>query len=369
MPMDIPRRMEVIHAFREQGGSIAAVLPIYYPRELLRAFNLLPVEVWGPPGLNANQGKVHLQPYVCSIVQNALAFLQSGGLDGVEAILVPHACDSLQGLGSILIDFIPVFGKHGFTKHRQPVLTLYLPRGKRASDIDFLANELRSIYHRLAEITSRSPTDIEIMACIHREETADGWLACLHHLRRNLPLTDTSLYRLIRSREYLPAEKFSKLAESVLAQVSGENRGGIPILLSGIVPEPMSLFETITELGGRVVADDLACCGRRLYSTGSNQDPFQRMAERIVNTPPDPMRGSPIQLRLDYLIQLAQENGAQGVVFYEIKFCEPELFDLPLLRHGLRQVGLPSIVLEVDLNDRYSQPVINRLAAFLEMLQ
>jgi benzoyl-CoA reductase/2-hydroxyglutaryl-CoA dehydratase subunit BcrC/BadD/HgdB len=51
-----------------------------------------------------------------------------------------------------------------------------------------------------------------------------------------------------------------------------------------------------------------------------------------------------------------------------VKFCEPELFDLPALRRGLRDAGLPSIAVEVDLNDPVSQQARTRLEAFLEMI-
>jgi benzoyl-CoA reductase/2-hydroxyglutaryl-CoA dehydratase subunit BcrC/BadD/HgdB len=131
----------------------------------------------------------------------------------------------------------------------------------------------------------------------------------------------------------------------------------------------MSMFRALSEMGGRVVADDLACCGRRLYPAGQSEDPFQRMAERIVHAPPDPTRGSPICERLDHLLGLVKASGARGVVFYDVKFCEPELFDLPQLRAGLREAGIPSLTVEVDINDDLSQPIINRLAAFLEMIQ
>ncbi len=100
---------------------VAAVFPIHYPRELLRAFGVLPVEVWGPPAVEADYGATHLQPYLCSIVRNGLSFLLAGGLDVVDLLVVPHACDSLQGLGSILLDFVTP---------RQPVLPIYLPRGR-----------------------------------------------------------------------------------------------------------------------------------------------------------------------------------------------------------------------------------------------
>jgi benzoyl-CoA reductase/2-hydroxyglutaryl-CoA dehydratase subunit BcrC/BadD/HgdB len=283
-----------------------------------------------------------------------------GGLDVADLLLVPHACDSLQGLGSILIDFI---------SPRQPVLTLYLPRGRRGSDLDFLANEFRTIYHRLETIIGCSPSEANLMASIQREEGADRLLSELHRQRQNIPLDDESFYRLIRSREYLPAERFTGLAQDMLSQAVATEWKGIPIILSGIVPEPMSMFRALSEMGGRVVADDLACCGRRLYPAGQSEDPFQRMAERIVHAPPDPTRGSPICERLDHLLGLVKASGARGVVFYNVKFCEPELFDLPQLRAGLREAGIPSLTVEVDINDDLSQPIINRLAAFLEMIQ
>jgi benzoyl-CoA reductase/2-hydroxyglutaryl-CoA dehydratase subunit BcrC/BadD/HgdB len=142
----------------------------------------------------------------------------------------------------------------------------------------------------------------------------------------------------------------------------------VPIILSGIVPEPMSIFDSIAEMGGYVVADDLACCGRRLYAHGTSKDPFVRMAERIVNATPDSTRGSVIQARCDYLLRMAKTSGAKGIVFYDVKFCEPELFYLPTLRKMLQDQGVPSVAIEIDLNDAFSQQTATRLEAFIEML-
>jgi benzoyl-CoA reductase/2-hydroxyglutaryl-CoA dehydratase subunit BcrC/BadD/HgdB len=368
--LTLPRRPDVISAFKKQGGAVAAVFPIHYPRALLRAFDFLPVEVWGPPGVDASHGAAHLQPYVCSIVHNALSFLLAGGLDVADVLVVPHACDSLQGLGSILTDFVVP---------RQPVLPIYVPRGRRESDVDFLAAEFRSIYERLEAITGRAPAEADLLASIRREETADELLSQLYQRRHSLALSDIAFYRLVRSREYLPAETFTELVQGTLApaQVSppqaggtegGEKRSATPILLSGIVPEPMRLLEMMGEMGGTVVADDLACCGRRLYPPGQNEEPLRRMAESIVHAPPDPTRGNPIGERLAHLMGLIKASGARGVVFYDVKFCEPELFDLPELRKGLQAAGVPSLAVEVDLNDPLSHQVLTRLQAFLEMV-
>jgi benzoyl-CoA reductase/2-hydroxyglutaryl-CoA dehydratase subunit BcrC/BadD/HgdB len=357
--MPIPRRSEVARMYKQQGGMVGAVLPIHYPRALLRAFNILPMEVWGPPRVDIDHGAAHLQSYVCSVVRNALSFLKIGGLDVVDLIIVPHACDSLQGLGSVLVDFV---------KPVQHVIPLYPPRGKGEGAIAYFADEMRSMYRQLEGITHRSPSNDELLESIQREETADGLLINLHSKRKNLRLSDYEFYRLIRAREFVPAETFSQLAQAALDQVSKPVRDGIPIVLSGIVPEPMELLKSISGFGGLVVADDLACCGRRLYPAGSSDDPFVRMAERILEAPPDWSRGSPISDRLDHLIRLSEMNEAKGVVFYNVKFCEPELFDHPDLRRGLQEAGIPTTLVEVDLNEPLSNQILTRIEAFFEMI-
>ncbi len=378
----LPHRIETIRAHKTRGGRVAAVLPIHYPRALFRAFDILPVEVWGPPQVDATRGSAHLQPYVCSIVRNALAYLLSGGLDLADLIVVPHTCDSLQGFASILIDFI---------HPAQPVLPIYLPRANGASAVRFLADEFHSLYQRLAEITGGAPTDAELLASNAREEAADATLAELHRRRADLPTPQIDFYRLVRSREYLPAETFIEIVGATLRgrPASLGNHTGlplrgrpalgnhtglplqnhrIPILLSGIVPEPMTIFDALDQMGAAVVADDFAGCGRRLYPAGQSVDPFTRMAERILAAPPDSTRGSTIEARLEHLARLAQASGARGVVFYDVKFCEPELFYLPALRKGLQDAGIPSLALEFDLNDPLSHQVLTRLEAFMEMI-
>jgi benzoyl-CoA reductase/2-hydroxyglutaryl-CoA dehydratase subunit BcrC/BadD/HgdB len=356
----IPGRIEVIHDFKNAGGSVAAVYPIHYPRSLFRAFDILPVEVWGPPSVDVSQGSAHLQPYVCSIVRNGLSFLQSGGLDVANVLIVPHACDSLQGLGSILLDFI---------SPKQPVLPIYLPRGRRESDLIYFARELRHLFQQLASITGHTPSDSDLLQSIYREEAADDLLGKLHQSRQFLPLSDLDFYRIIRSREYLPAEIFIGLARETLAGAENTTRTGTPLLLSGIVPEPMNVLAVISEMDGMVIADDFACCGRRLYPAGISEDPFRRMAERILYAPPDSTRGNPIQARYEHLLGLMERSGAKGIVFYGIKFCEPELFYLPELRRSLQEAKIPSITIEVDINDSLSYQIRTRLEGFLEMIQ
>jgi len=356
-PVSIPGRIQVIREHQSAGGRVAAVYPIHYPRALFRAFGVLPVEVWGPPSADREPAGAHVQVYACSIVHCGLGFLLSGGLEIADLIVVPHGCDSLQGLGSVLLDFQPP---------RQPVGTFYIPRGEGSAAADFLVAEIRTLYRFLAAHTGAAPTDDEVMACIEREERADAALARLFAERRALPLDNRAFYRVVRAREYLPAERFLEVCDATLASRTGGADGGVPVVLSGIVPEPMEVLDALTDAGATVVADDLACCGRRIYPAGSSTDPFRRMAERLLRGPPDCTRGSAVGARIDHLRRLVRDSGARAVLFVEPKFCEPELFYLPLQRDALEADGVHTITLEVDVGDPLGMQAVTRIEALLE---
>jgi benzoyl-CoA reductase/2-hydroxyglutaryl-CoA dehydratase subunit BcrC/BadD/HgdB len=120
----------------------------------------------------------------------------------------------------------------------------------------------------------------------------------------------------------------------------------------------------------RVVDDDLLACSRRMLFTPSQaDDPWDALTEQYFSLPPCPTRGSPLKARRDHLLALARQGGAKGVIFLGVKFCEPELFDLPILSEELKQAGLAVLVLDVEVGQQLSGQLATRLEAFLEMLE
>ncbi|MBN2113603.1 MAG: 2-hydroxyacyl-CoA dehydratase [Acidimicrobiia bacterium] len=353
----LPTRREVVARAHATGLRVAGVLPYHYPRPLLRAHGFHPVELWGPPGVSRDEGSRHFQAYTCDIVVRATSFLLQGGLDTVDALLIPHTCDALQGMGSVLGDFV---------RPTPPVLTLYLPRGRRPVDGEFLAAELHRLAESLAGISGKVPDDDAWEEAFAAEGAADRALASLFARRAGLAVTDRDFYAVVRSREFLAAEDFTAVAGSLPA---GDPPGGLPLMLSGIVAEPLDLFEHLAAMGARVVADDLASGWRRVYPLEDGGDPYERLAARLLGGPPDPTRGDPIAARAQELLTRLRATGARGLVIYDPKFCEPELFDIPRLRAHLGAAGYPLLHLEVELGGGLSQQTLTRLEAFMETLQ
>jgi benzoyl-CoA reductase/2-hydroxyglutaryl-CoA dehydratase subunit BcrC/BadD/HgdB len=353
-----PSRREAIASFREAGGRIAALFPVHVPRALFRAFGLLPVEVWGPPGRDTSAGDSRLQAYTCSVVRSGLAFMQTGGLEVADVVLVPHACDSLQGLGSVLLDFV---------KPDKLVAPFYMPRDDGPAGVTFLAAEVRVLRRRLGEYLEIEPTDEELHAAIDREEEADGLLGELLDARPNLPWSDAELYGLLQARQYLPAERFSEVARAALKSRGDAPRAGTRIVLSGMVAEPVSMLQALDSAGAWVAGDDLAATGRRRYPATTAEDPAERIARSLMGSRPGSTRGSSVADRAAHLAELAQRTGSVGVLFWVVKFCEPDLFYLPQLRRELDGLGLKSAVIEFDISDPLPGGAVTRLEAFLEV--
>jgi len=356
----IPTRKEVIEKAKAEGKKIAAIYPIHYPRELFRAFNIQPIEVWGPPKTDTKKSNAHLQSYICSVVQSGLAFYLEGKLDVADIIVVPHSCDSLQGLGSIFKDFI---------KPRQNLITIYLPREKNKENVEFLSKELKRIYRQLAEFCSFEPNSEKLLEEIKKEEEVDELVVKFYKSREHLPLSSREFYTILRAREYLPPEMFKTILNYALMHASSGKLKKTGVVLSGLLPEPMEILDVIDDMEGFVAIDDMACCMRRVYGNGNSNDPFERMAERIVNGAPDPTKGNSFDERFEFLRSLTEISGAKGVVFYNVKFCEPEYFYHPILREKLNEEGIKSIIMEIDINEPIPQQTTTRLKAFIEMLK
>lgn len=362
----LPTRKEIIAVEKQAGRHIAAVFPVHYPRPLLRAHGILPVEVWGPRGVDPVEGDTHLQPYTCSIVRHGLSFVMGKGAKPVDLFIVPHCCDTLQGLGSILLDFVPP-GK--------PVFPLYIPRGKRAMDIAFLADELRALDRRLAQISGKPANVDELRSAIDVEDQANALSKKLYRSRRDLRLTCKEFYALLRSREYTPAEQYVSAARAVLEGRRADTASrtgsmtGIPVYLSGVVPEPPELFDALDDLDVFVAGDDFLSTGRRIYPANANPDPFERMAKSILEAPPDSTRGASFEERAEFLLDEVHTQRARGVIFYHTKFCEPEQFYLPSLQNVLEKNRIPYLSLEIDVGVPLSNQTITRLEAFVETIE
>ena len=352
-----PGRSQTLERARERGLKVLAALPYHYPRALVRAHGFHPVEVWAPTSAGPDSGAVHFQAYACSIVTRGAAFLvDGGGFEAVDAVLVPHGCDALQGLGSVLRDFVT---------DRPPVLTLYAPRTRRGLDLDYLVAEYQRLGGSLVEAGGRRPSSQDWSEAFAAEDAADAALRDLYDQREDRALTDREFYAAVRAREYLLPEDFVDLVAGLPSGPAP--RPGVPIVLSGIAADPPALLDVVNDAGAHVVTDDLSTGRRRLLPPVADDDPWRRLARSYLEGPVDPTRADPVADRVGLLGDLVRRSDARGVLAVAPPFCEPEQFYLPALRKGL---DVPLLYVEHEGGGgAVDGQLVGRIEAFVETLE
>jgi benzoyl-CoA reductase/2-hydroxyglutaryl-CoA dehydratase subunit BcrC/BadD/HgdB len=350
---------------RSHGRPSLAVLPIAYPKELLTAHGVLAVELWGPPGPPRGDAAGRLQSYVCAVARNALAFVASGGADVVDGLLVPHTCDSLQGLATLLSDL------GGW---RKPLLVFQHARGPdRPSARAFVEGELRALSASLEAVSGRPLDPGRLAAALRMHAEIDAARAALLDARARLPMDDAELYALLRRGEWLwPEAHLAELSAATARLGPDPVARGVPILVTGYVPEPPGILAALGRAGAYVAADDYAAVGRRVpraTATPTGGDPWHALVDRYFALPPCPTRAADQAVRMRHLEALLDRSGARGVLVHVQKFCEPELFDVPAIRRTFAARGVPVVVVEGELEKELSAQAETRIEAFVEMLR
>jgi len=346
----------------DHGRHVFGVFPAHYPREILWAMNVLPVEIWDPP-LELSQANAHLQPYICSVVKFGLELILQGHCDDLDGFLFPHTCDSIQNMASVVYHYLDL---------KKPCYFFYHPKAPyRDSSRQYYREQLK----RLASELERQlgPLDpAELRQRVHQGQQVASALKELYSLRARgeFSASNSEFYQVVRQGEYLHPDDFLPLLEGFLAEKRGRADSGLPVILSGILPNPVQILTLLDRLGVRVAEDDLLNCSRRLLvPLAMAEDPFEALADAYFSMPPCTTKDSPVGERVEDLFEKAGRSGARGVIFCMMKFCEPELFDLPQVVDELKRKGLATLVVDAEVNQRLSGQLATRVEAFVEMIQ
>jgi benzoyl-CoA reductase/2-hydroxyglutaryl-CoA dehydratase subunit BcrC/BadD/HgdB len=68
-------------------------------------------------------------------------------------------------------------------------------------------------------------------------------------------------------------------------------------------------------------------------------------------------------------LKQVKDSGADGVLFWYIKFCEPDAFDRPQLMNRLKEEGIPVGFIDLELTTTNFDAVRTRINAFCEILE
>lgn len=346
----------------ENAPSALGYFCTYAPVELIHAAGYRPIRIMGGSG-SISRADALTPAFICPYLRLAADKALAGEFKGLRGLMQGYTCDVSCGVMNIWEQNFPCEVHH----------TIPLPYGKGPGAREFLLKALAEAAEKLAA-AGHPVTDEALDKSMDLYTALRGRVLELYELRQNglLPLSAAELLEVINAGFIVEPVQYRSMLRGLLSSVQealpAGQPSGVPLIVSGSIIEDPAILDTVEAAGARIVSDDL-CTGLRpmLPPDGRGDDPWQRLADRLLERSPCPAR-TRAENRVEFITALANNSGARGVLFLLQKFCTPHLADLPDLRRCLSEAGLPSVVFELEETGANAGQLATRVEALLEML-
>src|SRR3974390_429197 len=202
----------------QSGRKVVGYMPLYVPREIIHAANMLPLGiVGGGDQLEVIHGDAYYQSYICRIPRSTIELGVSGRLDFVDGMLFPSICDVIRNLSGMWKTMFPNVYVRYFD----------VPQNYR-DDIggNYYINELAELKQDLERLRGKPITDRELSASIALYNENRRLVRDLYVLRTQKPwqAPATEVYLILRAGLVLPVEQHSQMLRDYIAAANAEAR-------------------------------------------------------------------------------------------------------------------------------------------------
>lgn len=357
-------KKSVIRAMEETGKKAVGCFPIYTPEELVYAAKALPIGMWGGPTKGTLSDR-YLQVFCCSVMKANTEQALLKQYDLLSAVIMTTYCDTLKCIvenwkvASPELNIIPM---------------VYPQNKKTAPGKNFLSEELIRVKGILETILAVKISDKDIEESI---DLYDEYRRIMNQFVETIPqypdiFDATTRHLIIKAGYFMDKKQYSKNIKEIL-QLLEEREPRKPlvkkVILSGLIAEPEELLQLFTANGLQVVGDDLAHETRQFRTLGPSSGSWtERMTERIAEQDGCAFLFDENKSRGQRLIKMSKLYRADAIVIVQMKFCDPEEFDYPIIKTELEHEKIPVLYLEIEQQMDSVEQLRTRIQSFAEML-
>ena len=355
---------------KAQGHTLVGCFPLYPPLELLHSFGLTPVVLWGMREdiTSLTLSDRHLQPYACGVARCLSELVISRGYELLDALFMYNACDTLRNLPEILQAALIRDGRE------LPLFRMHIPAVplERPYAASYLKDRIRLLVRELEAFTGRPFSQERFLKSVSLYSRRRRLCGELEKAAAEGRFNFADCAGIILAGSRMPVEDHIPALESSIQSAGGRDVGGERpgVMLSGILPPPMILLETLEHSGLRVAANDIAALKRSYaYQPAETDDPETYYEDFYRNHYPCTTILPSADRRVDTIRRIVRERDVKGFIFIGEKFCEYEYFEIPEMEKMLRKEGVQVLQLEMSMDDILNLDAYRtRIEAFSEML-
>lgn len=357
-----PKKTIVKH-MEETGQKAIGCMPLYVPEELVSAAGMIPVGVWGTD-TELSEAKTYFPAFICSILQTTLEAALNGEYDILSGMMIGNYCDSLKCMGQNFklavkdIEFIPVT----------------IPQNRKMdAGKEFLKSQYKMVIEQLEKISGNKITDEALDKAIEIHDEHRKIMNEFTMLASQYPSEITPIKRnyVMKSAYIMDKKQHTEKVKELISEIkmlAPDQFNGKRVITTGIIADSEDLLKILEENNIAIVGDDIAHESRQYRTlTPDANTPMDRLAEQFANKECSTLY-DPEKKRGKYIVDMAKERKANGIIFVMTKFCDPEEYDYPQMKKDFEEAGIPHVLIETDMQMKNYEQARTAIQAFSETL-
>lgn len=373
-----PKRLEEA---RKRGVKIIGYFCSFAPEEIIYAAGMMPIRLaFGGEADVMLAGEQFLKPYSCPYARSCLGYRAEGKsfyYTAVDAVCVAYTCDSMRRVSENWENYFGV-----------PTFALGIPRTHdrlrlRPEATNYFVRELQHLRKDLEQfggvrITVRNlRKSIDLFNSIRREvrELYEYQKSDTPPISWEDTLRISHAGFILDRPEYLREVRKINRELKVKARKEKRETEGPRLMIYGsmMAVGDHKVLGIIRQAGGNIVADAL-CSSSRFWRKDVaaglwTRDPIEALAERYLYNIPCPCT-TDLAARLDHVTTVAREYRVEGLIYYNLKYCETARSELKFFEDAVKkELNIPTLFIETEYSPSDIGTIRTKVEAFLEMIR
>lgn len=366
-------RIKELDDFRKTGGKVFGTFCLYVPEEIIRAAGGWCVGLCAGAEFAYDEVEQIMPRNTCALIKSFMGFKLGKVcpyIQSADLVIGETTCDGKKKAYELLGEI-----------HNTWVMEL--PQMKREQDIALWKGEVRELLKKAEAITGNTVTVESLRAAIKEVNDKRRALQRIAAACTADPAPISGKDRLLATQVafYDDVPRFTQMMNTLADELEGRVAAGAGVASKGakrvlVTGTPMALpnwkIHDIIEKAGAVVVAEEMCTGSRYYQNLVPEDgvTLDEMIDAIAEKYLDINCAcfTPNEGRIDDVVRMAKEYGADGVIDLSLQFCGVYEMESHGVEAAVRDAGLPVLKITTDYSMEDVGQLSTRVEAFLEML-
>ncbi len=368
-------RVKELQEAKKNGKKIIGTFCVYVPEELIIALDAIAVGLCGGTNFSNYAVEGILPVNLCPLIKSAVGF-KLGKIcpyfEILDLLIGETTCDGKKKAWEILSNYTKMY-------------TVEVPQCKtRPQARALFLKELKDLVTKLEEVTGKKLTVEKLKPAMDKIEKKRVQLRRIYKTRKANPPPISGKDALLVSQITFyddpdrQIQMLGKLADELEARnkkAEGVVEKGTPRIL--IAGTPMAIpnwkVHHIVETSGAIVVAEETCTGTRYFAgelkvKGNTVDELiQNIADRYLEI--NCACFTPNTKRLDDIRSLIKDYKVDGVILYNLSFCQPYEIEAMNFQNTLKNEKIPVLSITTDYSSEDASQLKTRIQAFIELLQ